>query len=90
MAWNVYLPSLTLAIAATSRTNIGLAFQASLVAEFVGTTSGLGYLIVMGQNLFDIDTIWVALVVVIALATLLDLLLSRIEARATRWMPQAS
>ena len=90
MAWNVYLPSLTLAIAATSRTNIGFAFQAALVAEFVGTTSGLGYLIVKGQNLFDIDTIWAALVVVIALATVLDHLISRIEARATRWMPQAS
>lgn len=90
MAWNVYLPSLTLAIVATSRTNIGFAFQAALVAEFVGTASGLGYLIVTGQNLFDIDTIWAALVIVVALASFLDYLLSRIEARATRWMPQAS
>ncbi len=89
MAWNVYLPSLTLAIVASARTNIGFAFQAALVAEFVGTTSGLGYLIVKGQNLFDVDTIWAALVVVVALASLLDYLISRIETRATRWMPHA-
>ncbi len=90
LAWNVYLPSLTLALVAAARTNIGFAFQAALVSEFIGTTSGLGYLIVKGQNLFDVNAIWAALVVVIAIACVLDFLISKVEIRATRWMPQAS
>jgi NitT/TauT family transport system permease protein len=86
MTRHVYLPSLSVVLLATSRANIGFAFQAALVSEFVGTSSGLGFLIVKGQNNFDVDTIWAALVVVVVLSTLLDLAIRQVEVRATRWM----
>jgi len=88
LAWNVYLPSLALAIISTSRANIGFAFQAALVAEFVGTTLGLGYLIVRGQNNFDVNAVWGALAVVIILSMIFDFVFVRLSGQATHWMQQ--
>ena len=86
LALQVYLPSLTLSLLATSRTNVAFAFQAALVSEFVGTTSGLGYLIVKGQHSFSADTIWASLAVVIVLSVIIDQALSIVERRTTSWM----
>lgn len=83
---HVYLPSMTLSLLATSRTNVGFAFQAALVSEFVGANIGLGYLIVRGQSTFSADIIWAALVIVIFLSVLIDYLISKVETWATQWM----
>jgi NitT/TauT family transport system permease protein len=88
MLRHVYLPSVTLALLSTSRANIGFAFQSALVAEFVGTNSGLGFLIVKGQNTFDVDSIWAALTIVVVLSIILDQMLSLVEVRSMRWMPR--
>jgi len=88
LALHVYLPSLTVALLSSARANLGFALQATLVAEFVGTATGLGFLIVKGQNNFDVNTIWAALLVVMVLSILLDGVVTAIERHATRWMPR--
>ncbi len=87
MALHVYLPSLALALISSARTTLGFALQATLVSEFRGAASGLGYLIVKGQQTFDVSTIWAALVVVVALSMILDMIVTAVEHRVTRWMP---
>lgn len=87
LALHVYLPSLALALVSSARTTLGFALQATLVSEFVGAASGLGYLIVKGQQTFDVSAIWAALVVVVALSMILDTIVSAIEHHVTRWMP---
>lgn len=83
----VYVPWLGVDLIANARSNVGFAFQAALVAEFVGGASGLGYLIVRGQNTFDIDSIWAALVIVVAVSIVIDRLLVLMQGRASRWLP---
>jgi ABC-type nitrate/sulfonate/bicarbonate transport system permease component len=84
---HVYLPWLAIDLLANSRSNVGFAFQAALVAEFVGGASGLGYLIVKGQNLFDVNSIWAALVIVVVVSIVIDLVIARLQSRASRWRP---
>ena len=79
--------TLALALVSSARTTLGFALQATLVSEFVGAASGLGYLIVRGQQTFDVSAIWAALVGVVALSMILDTIVSVIEHRVTRWMP---
>lgn len=85
LALHVYLPSLALTLISSARTTLGFALQATLVSEFIGTADGLGFLIVKGQQTFDVSAIWAALVVVVMLAVALDLALSRGERYALRW-----
>ncbi|MFE7421065.1 ABC transporter permease [Rhodococcus sp. NPDC057529] len=84
----VYLPSLTLWILSTTRTTIGYAFSAAIVAEFVGATSGIGYRVVMGQASLNVNSIWAAIVVVVLVALLIFTIVGSIERRATKWLPE--
>jgi NitT/TauT family transport system permease protein len=87
MMLHVYAPALALALVSSARTTLGFALQATLVSEFVGAAGGLGYLIVKGQQTFDVSTIWAALAVVVVLAMILDAVVAAFERYATRWLP---
>jgi NitT/TauT family transport system permease protein len=87
MVIQVYIPSLALMLIASARTNLGFALQATLVSEFVGTASGLGYLIVKGQLTHNVNIIWAALITVVVLSVLLDFFVTLLERRTIRWMP---
>jgi NitT/TauT family transport system permease protein len=90
MTLHVYAPALALALLSSARTTLGFALQATLVSEFVGAAGGLGFLIVKGQQTFDVSTIWAALVVVVVLAVILDAVVAAFERHATRWLPAAA
>ncbi len=49
----------------SARITVGLALQAAIVAEFIGSTEGLGYLTTVGQSQFDTNIVWAAIIVVI-------------------------
>jgi ABC-type nitrate/sulfonate/bicarbonate transport system permease component len=83
---HVYLPAMTLWITAGARTTVGYAFQAAVVAEFIGANQGLGYLVVAGQANLDVNTIWAALAVMLVVAIAVDSAFAAIQARASVWM----
>lgn len=83
----VYVPSISLWVSSTARVTVGYAFNAAIAAEFIGASSGLGYLIVRGQNTFRSKQIIAAMVIVAALALVIDGVLASIERRARRWTP---
>jgi len=87
VAKNVYAPSLGLWLLATSRVTFGFAFQAGVVAEVLGSKSGLGFLILEGQTRFKVDVMFASMVILVLLALVVDFVLSLVERRATRWMP---
>jgi len=90
LALHVYVPAVALMVVSSARNTLGFALQAALVAEFVGTADGLGFLIVKGQQTFDVSTIWAALVVVVLLAVVLDQALAQIGRIVSRWRPEAA
>jgi NitT/TauT family transport system permease protein len=81
----VYLPSLSLWILGSSRLTLGLALQAAIVAEFVGPTSGLGYLAVLGQARFDINLTLASVTVMVVVGLVLDSVLQGVERWTSRW-----
>jgi NitT/TauT family transport system permease protein len=63
----------------------GSAFLGALVAEWVGSTQGLGYLIVLSSYQFHIPTMWATIFTASAMALSAFFVVSLVERRVTRW-----
>jgi NitT/TauT family transport system permease protein len=87
VAKNVYIPSLALWLLATSRVTFAFAFQAAVFTEILGSTGGVGYLILVGQTNFDVDTMFAGMVLLTIVALIVEYLLGAVEQRTTRWRP---
>lgn len=61
------------------------AWLALVGVELLASTEGLGYLIVWGRQLFQMDLVFVAVVVVGTIGYLLDKLLNHIELKVLHW-----
>ncbi|MER7003276.1 ABC transporter permease [Dactylosporangium sp. NPDC000555] len=85
IARDVYAPSLASWLIGSSRVTLGYAFQAAITAEFIGSSKGLGFLVVFGESRLNVNEIWAALAAVIAIAWALDGLVGLWERRALRW-----
>jgi NitT/TauT family transport system permease protein len=83
---DVYAPSVALWVLSSSRTTVGYALQAAVAAEFIGSNVGLGALVVKGQGFLDVSQVFAAIAVMLVLAVILDLALSLVQRRVTRWM----
>ncbi|MBR8068854.1 ABC transporter permease [Burkholderia cenocepacia] len=77
----------------TLATGVRLAFTKSwlalVVVELVASSEGLGYLIVYGRQLFQLDLVMAAVVVVGAVGLLINRALDALEARLRRGVPSA-
>jgi NitT/TauT family transport system permease protein len=85
---DAFLPAIALWVVSSSRTTVGFAFQATVAAEFIGSSHGLGALVVNGQQTLDTPQVYAALVVMFVVAIVLDSILGVIQKRVTKWMPQ--
>lgn len=83
---DVVIPSALPFILAGVRLAIGRALIGMIVAEFLVGLTGLGYLIIVYQNTFRIDRMFVPVIVVAALGVLLMSLVQIIERRVAPWM----
>jgi len=63
------------------------AWLSLVVVELVASSEGLGYLIVYGRQLFQLDMVMAAVIVVGAIGYAIDRLLDRLEAAANRHRP---
>ncbi|CAI6079832.1 ABC transporter permease [Cohnella sp. JJ-181] len=75
--WNhklrwVVLPSITVWILTSIRLNIGMALIGSVIAELVGSNRGLGYYITYSSNMLDTTGIFTGLVLIMAIAVVLE------------------
>ncbi len=62
-----------------------LAAMGAVVGEFVSSSRGLGYLVKQGQNLYDLPMMFVAILVLMAIATTVYALLALVERTLLRW-----
>ena len=86
---HVYLPSATSWVFSSLHTSVGLAFVGAVVGEYLGSSRGVGYLILQAEGSFDIDTVMAGIVVLTVFALALDAVVGRIEKRLMRWQPAA-
>ncbi len=85
---HVYLPSATSWVFSSLHTSVGLAFVGAVVGEYLGSASGVGYLIHQAEGVFDINTVMAGILVLTGFALALDAAVGRIERRLMKWQPK--
>ena len=86
---HVYLPSATSWVFSSLHTSVGLAFVGAVVGEYLGSSRGVGYLILQAEGTFDINTVMAGILVLTAFALVLDWVVGRAESHLMRWQPRA-
>jgi len=86
---HVYLPSATSWVFSSLHTSVGLAFVGAVVGEYLGSSQGVGYLILQAEGSFDIDTVMAGILVLTVCALALDALVGRVESSLMKWQPQS-
>lgn len=79
----VVIPASLPAFLSLMKVNIGLSLVGVIIGEFLAAKSGLGYLIIYGEQVFRLDLVLLAIVILCLVATLLYKLLSLIEKRVS-------
>jgi NitT/TauT family transport system permease protein len=86
---HVYLPSATSWVFSSLHTSVGLAFVGAVVGEYLGSSRGVGYLILQAEGQFDINTVMAGILVLTSFALVLDGAVGKIEKRLMKWQPKA-
>jgi NitT/TauT family transport system permease protein len=86
---HVYLPSAMAWVFSSLHNSVGLAFVGAVVGEYLGSSQGVGYLILQAEGSFDINTVMAGIAVLTAFALLLDAVVTRIERRLMKWQPKS-
>lgn len=84
----VVLPSAFAPIWTGIRYGLTHAWLALVVVELLASSEGLGFMIVYGRQLFQLDMVLAAVVVVGAVGYALDKVLALVEQRLLRWRPE--
>ncbi len=86
---HVYLPSATSWVFSSLHTSVGLAFVGAVVGEYLGSSQGVGYLILQAEGTFDINTVMAGILVLTAFALAIDAAVGRVEKHLMKWQPRA-
>lgn len=84
----VVFPSAVPTIIATLKVNIGLSLIGAIVGEFLAANAGLGYLIIYGQNIFNMSLVMTSLVILTVIAGVMYYFVSIFERRLIPWQRQ--
>ena len=83
--WNVLkrvvLPSTVPYIVSGLKVGIGIALMCTISAEMIGSSSGLGYMILTATNLFDTGTTVVGMIVIGLIGLVFDFVFSKAQDR---------
>ena len=67
------------------RLNIGFALIAEIGGEFISSDRGLGRMIFVAGNLFNLNVVWVGVIVLMMVAIALYVVVSKVEKRLLPW-----
>ncbi len=81
----VYIPSVLSWVFSSLRVSVGFAFTGAIVGEFVGASSGLGYLMNFAQGSQNAALMMSTVVVIMVVIAVLFALLERVERRLMAW-----
>ncbi len=85
----VYIPSATSWVFSSLHTSVGLAFVGAVVGEYLGSASGVGYLILQAEGTLDINTVFAGIVVLTVCAVVLFGCVPLVVDRLWAWLPTA-
>jgi NitT/TauT family transport system permease protein len=81
----VYIPSALSWVFSSLHLSVGLAFVGAVIGEYLGSSAGVGYLILEAEGTFDIETVIAGVILLTTFALLLDYLISMIETSLLKW-----
>jgi len=84
---SVYVPSALSWMFSSLHTAVGMAFVGAVVGEYLGSASGIGYLILQAESVFDINAVLAGILVLTIFALILDWIVSKAEKRLLNWSP---
>src|SRR6186997_917851 len=76
---HVYVPSAMSWVFASLHNSVGLAFVGAVVGEYLGSSRGVGYLILQAEGTFDFNAVVAGIVVLTVFALLLDWMVTLAE-----------
>ena len=88
MMTEVIIPAALPAVVSGLRVGGALVTVGVVVAEMLASTDGIGFLITQNRTMFRTPQVYFGILLVLVLAGGLDMLISRLERRASRWRPQ--
>jgi NitT/TauT family transport system permease protein len=83
--WKVIVPSTVPAMIATFRINIGFGLVGAVVGEFISSSEGLGHMIFVASGLYDLDTVWLGLFVLMLVGFIFYHGIDALERRLLPW-----
>jgi NitT/TauT family transport system permease protein len=72
-------------IFSTLRVNIGFALIGAVVGEYIASQSGMGHEVFVAGALFDLNTVWLGIIVLTLMAALLTWIVQFAETRIITW-----
>jgi len=84
----VYVPSAMSWVFASLHNSVGLAFVGAVVGEYLGSSRGVGYLILQAEGTFDINSVFAGILVLTVFALVLDWMVTLAERRLLVWQPR--
>lgn len=81
----VVLPSSVPTIISTLKVNIGLSWVGVIVGEFLVSKAGIGYLIVYGGQVFNLDLVMMSVFVLAIISAIMYKIIASIEKRFMKW-----
>lgn len=76
---HVVLPASMPTIISTLKVNVGLSWVGVIVGEFLVSSQGLGYLIISGFQIFKFDLVFLALCLIVIMATIMYKMVETLE-----------
>lgn len=85
---HIYWPSALSWMFSSLHTSVGFAIVGAVVGEYLGSSAGLGYLILQAEGVFDTTGVFAGMVILAAFVLMVDWIVTRVENRLLVWRPQ--
>jgi len=85
VVWKIAVPAALPSLFTGLRSGLAAAWMSLVVVELVASSEGVGFMVVWGRQLFQLDVVLAAIVVIGTVGLALDLVLSAAERRLRVW-----
>lgn len=87
---HVFLPSALTWIFSSLHVSVGFSIVGAVVGEYLGSSSGVGYVIAQAEGTFDTTGVFAGMAVLSVVVVLIDVLVGVLERYLLRWKPEAA
>jgi NitT/TauT family transport system permease protein len=85
---HVYWPSALSWMFSSLHTSVGFAVVGAVVGEYLGSATGLGYLIQQAEGIFDVAGVFAGMFILAAFVLAIDAAVTLVERRLLVWRPE--